>query len=46
MISSRRVPFILGIVIMWVGINIVQSDFITYLGLLTAIIYGVEMGKK
>jgi len=34
--------FMLGIIIMWGGIKIINDQFITYIGLLTSIISGVK----
>ncbi|KKN14404.1 hypothetical protein LCGC14_0996540 [marine sediment metagenome] len=40
------ISFTLGIVIMWAGTNILSSQFITYLGLLVSILYGIEIFKE
>ena len=43
---SNAINFALGIVIMWGGINILFNQFITYLGLLISIIWGIELFKE
>ena len=43
---GNSISFTLGITIMWIGTNIISSQFITYLGLLVSILYGIELLKE